>query len=227
MNHEPEFKNSSLDHDSELSAEELNRLLQLHIYEESLWFNGAHLVAGIDEAGRAPLAGPVVAAAVVIREQLLLTGLNDSKVVPPLLRRTLAAAIKQRAVAWAVGIIPAGLIDRYNIHQATFMAMRLALANLRMSPDHVLIDGGWKLPGVAINQTSIIKGDAKSAAVAAASIIAKTTRDAIMTYYSRLYPRYHFEQNKGYPTAAHLEALRIFGPCLLHRRTFHGVRGGD
>jgi ribonuclease HII len=206
-----------------LSAAERNRLMRLHVYERALWLNGVSLVAGIDEAGRGPLAGPVVAAAVVLREQLLLPGLNDSKVVPPLLRQALAAEIKQRAVAWAVGIIPAGMIDRYNIHQATFMAMRTALARLRQAPDHVLVDGRWILPGVSIEQTPIIDGDALSAAVAAASIIAKTTRDAIMNYYSRIHPRYHFEQNKGYPTPEHFEALRNFGPCPLHRRTFHGV----
>jgi ribonuclease HII len=206
----------------ERPVEELERLLRLHMFEQALWRNGIGLVAGIDEAGRGPLAGPVVAAAVVLREQLLITGLNDSKAVPPLHRQAIAREIKLRAAAWAVGVIPVGLIERHNILQATYMAMRSALNRLRLHPEHVLVDG-WALPGISVEQTPIIKGDAKSAAIAAASIIAKTTRDAIMTYYSRLYPRYNFERNKGYPTAAHLEALVRFGPCFIHRRTFHGV----
>jgi ribonuclease HII len=205
------------------AACELERLGQLHAYEKALWRSGITLVAGVDEAGRGPLAGPVVAAAVVLRERLLLDGLNDSKAVAPARRMVLARQIKLRAAAWGVGIIPAGAIERYNILQASYMAMRAALNSLRLSPGHVLVDG-WALPGIAIDQTPIIKGDAKSAAIAAASIIAKTTRDAIMVYYSRLYPKYHFEQNKGYPTAEHLKALERFGPCFIHRRTFRGVR---
>ncbi len=201
---------------------ELERLLRLHLYERALWRDGVELVAGIDEAGRGPLAGPVVAAAVVLRGQLLLSGLNDSKVVPPVHRQALAREIKLQASAWAVGVIPVGLIERHNILQATYMAMRAALKRLPLRPEHVLVDG-WALPGISVEQTPIIKGDAKSAAIAAASIIAKTTRDAIMTYYSRLYPRYNFEQNKGYATPDHLEALNRFGPCFIHRRTFHGV----
>jgi ribonuclease HII len=210
--------NSSL-----ITHPELERLLRLHMYERALWRDGVELVAGIDEAGRGPLAGPVVAAAVVLRGQLLLSGLNDSKVVPPVHRQALAREIKLQAPAWAVGVIPVGLIERHNILQATYMAMRAALNRLQLRPEHVLVDG-WALPGISVEQTPIIKGDAKSAAIAAASIIAKTTRDAIMTYYSRLYPRYNFEQNKGYPTPDHLEALNRFGPCFIHRRTFHGVR---
>lgn len=204
-------------------AGEMERLRRLHLYEVALWQNGITLVAGVDEAGRAPLAGPVVAAAVVLREQLIIPGLNDSKVVSPLHRTVIAREIKLRAAAWGVGIIPVGLIERYNILQATYMAMRAALNRLHLQPEHVLVDG-WALPGIAIKQTPIIKGDAKSAAIAAASIIAKTTRDAIMVYYSRLYPKYDFQQNKGYPTPAHLEALNRYGPCFLHRRTFRGVK---
>jgi ribonuclease HII len=193
------------------------------MYERMLWRDGIELVAGIDEAGRGPLAGPVVAAAVVLKEQLLISGLNDSKLVSPLNRQVLAREIKLKASAWAVGVIPVGLIERHNILQATYMAMRAALNHLQLHPEHVLVDG-WALPGISIKQTAIVKGDSKSAAIAAASIIAKTTRDAIMTYYSRLYPKYKFEQNKGYPTPDHLEALNRFGPCFIHRRTFHGVR---
>lgn len=207
----------------ELSARERERLLRLHMYEQALWREGVAMVAGVDEAGRAPLAGPVVAAAVVLREGLFICGLNDSKVVSAPRRQLIAREIKLQATAWAVGIIPVGHIERHNILQATYMAMRSALKRLRLQPDHVLVDG-WALPGITIKQTPIIKGDAKSAAIAAASIIAKTTRDAIMAYYSKLYPRYNFEQNKGYPTPGHLQALNRFGPCWLHRRTFRGVR---
>jgi ribonuclease HII len=202
---------------------ERERLLKLHMYEQALWREGVGLVAGIDEAGRAPLAGPVVAAAVVLRERLIITGLNDSKVVPPRRRLVIAREIKLQVAAWAVGIVPVRLIERYNILQATYMAMRKALNRLHLQPEHVLVDG-WALPDITIEQTPIIKGDAKSAAIAAASIIAKTTRDEIMNHYSKLYPGYNFEQNKGYPTPEHRQALNRFGPCRLHRRTFHGVR---
>lgn len=199
------------------------RLLQLHSYERLIWKSGVNLIAGVDEAGRGPLAGPLVAAAVVINKELIIPGLNDSKLVAPALRPRLVQEIKRQVAAWSVGIVPAGMIERYNIHQATFHAMKLALSRLPVAPGHVLIDG-WALPDLEIPQTPLIKGDARSAAIAAASLLAKTVRDEIMTYYSRIYSKYGFEKNKGYATPAHLAALRKYGPCFLHRRTFRGVK---
>ncbi|MGB9791678.1 MAG: ribonuclease HII, partial [Thermacetogeniaceae bacterium] len=196
----------------------------MHKFERKLWESGASLIAGVDEAGRGPLAGPVVAAAVVIKEELLLPGLNDSKLVTPALRSVLAQEIKRRAECWAVGIVPVGWIDKYNIHEASLLAMKKALEQLSIQPDHVLIDGRWPIRDLALKQTPIVKGDAQSAAIAAASILAKTTRDAIMSYYGLLFPKYGFEHNKGYPTPAHLEAIAKYGPCCLHRKTFRGVK---
>ncbi len=199
------------------------RLLRLHSCERLLWKNGISLIAGIDEAGRGPLAGPLVAAAVVIDKELLIPGLNDSKRLTPAFRTRLVQEIKRNVKGWSVGVVPVGFIERYNIHQATFYAMELALNRLPVAPEHILVDG-WALPGSAIPQTPLIKGDARSAAIAAASILAKTMRDEIMNYYSRIYSKYGFEKNKGYPTPAHLAALKKYGPCFLHRRTFRGVK---
>lgn len=211
----------------ELDHREYERLMEMHRYERHLWESGVSLVAGVDEAGRGPLAGPVVAAAVVIRKELLLPGLNDSKLVAPPLRSALAQEIKRMAECWAIGIVPAGWIDKHNIHEASLLAMKKAIEQLRIQPEHVLIDGRWPIKGLGLKQTPIVKGDTRSAAIAAASILAKTTRDAIMSYYGMLFPKYGFEHNKGYPTPAHLEAISKYGPCCLHRRTFRGVRKGD
>lgn len=208
----------------ELDKKEFERLKRMHRFERELWENGAVLIAGVDEAGRGPLAGPVVAAAVVIKEELLLPGLNDSKLITPPLRSALSQEIKKRAECWAIGIVPVGWIDQYNIHEASLLAMKKALQQLKVKPDHVLIDGRWPIEGIPFSQTPVVKGDTLSAAIAAASILAKTTRDAIMTYYGLLFPKYGFEHNKGYPTLAHLEAIAKYGPCFLHRRTFRGVK---
>lgn len=202
-----------------LGNQEWTRLMQLHFFEQFLWRSGARYVAGIDEAGRGPLAGPLVAAAVVLEKELMIPGLNDSKCVPVTQRVRLAQEIKLRVAGWAVSVIPVGYIDSHNIHQATFMAMKIVLKRLSLAPDHVLVDG-WAIPDLAIPQTPLVKGDARSAAIAAASLLAKTTRDAIMTYYSKLYPKYNFEKNKGYPTSFHLGVLAKYGPSPLHRRTF-------
>lgn len=182
-------------------------------------------MAGVDEAGRGPLAGPVVAAAVVLQDDLVLAGLNDSKRVPARLRSQLAEEIKGSVAGWGIGIAPVGYIEHHNILQATYYAMRAAIKHLQLKPDYVLIDGRFSLPGLLIPQSPVIKGDQKCAAIAAASIIAKTTRDSIMKYYDRLYPKYGFAQNKGYPTPAHIAALERYGPCYLHRRTFRRVKG--
>lgn len=207
-----------------LSVTDLEHLCQLHTYEQELWGQDLDLIAGIDEAGRGPLAGPVVAAVVVLKEELFLPKLNDSKCVPEPLRISLAGEIKAKAAGWGIGIASVGYIEHYNILQATFYAMRQAVQRVGLQPNYVLVDGSQEVPGMAVPQTAIIKGDQKSAAIAAASILAKTTRDAIMRYYDLLYPQYDFARNKGYPTAGHLQALRSYGPCFLHRKTFRRVK---
>jgi ribonuclease HII len=203
-------------------TQEWKRLIQLHYFERLFWKSGAELIAGADEAGRGPLAGPVVAAVVVLRKELLLPGLNDSTRVNPGKRALLAQEIRFQAAASAVGIISPREIEKHNIHQATFMAFKEALDNLNIQPDHLLVDG-WPVPGLKIPQTPLIKGDARSASIAAASLLAKATRDELMVYYGKLYPEYGFPKHKGYPTREHLEKLRLFGPCILHRRNFRGV----
>lgn len=185
--------------------------------------DGRSPVAGIDEAGRGPLAGPVVAAAVILPRGCCPPGLDDSKKVPVARRETLAAVIREAAVAWAVGLASVEEIDRINIHQATFMAMRRALAGLVVQPQHLLVDG-YRLPDVPVPQTAVIHGDAQCAAIAAASILAKVARDRMMAEYHRLYPQYGFDRHKGYPTAAHLRALAALGPCPWHRRSFAPVK---
>lgn len=209
----------------EIDQKEYLRLIHMHCYEDALWKEGAELIAGVDEAGRGPLAGPVVAAVVVLDSKLLIPGLNDSKAINPLRRSVLAREIKMKASGWGIGIVSVGFIEQHNIHEAALHAMRLAVKHLAVKPEHVFVDGCWKISDLSIAQTPIVKGDTKSVAIAAASILAKTTRDAIMSYYSLLYPKYGFARNKGYPTPAHLTALDQYGPCFIHRRTFRGVKG--
>ncbi|MEG3068452.1 MAG: ribonuclease HII [Syntrophaceticus schinkii] len=205
-------------------TEDLKHLYSMHTYERRLWEKNIRLIAGIDEAGRGPLAGPVVAAAVILREELFIPDLNDSKCISEGLRIRLAVEIKARAAGWGIGIASVGFIERCNILQATFHAMRQAIRNIDVQPDFVLVDGHLEVPGIKVPQSAIIKGDQKSASIAAASILAKTTRDAIMKYYDLLYPQYGFARNKGYPTSSHLAALNRYGPCFLHRKTFRGVK---
>jgi ribonuclease HII len=186
------------------------------------------LVAGVDEAGRGPLAGPVVAAAVILPTVRVIRGLDDSKALEAPDRERLARRIRERAVAWGVGWADASEIDALDILQATHLAMRRALLNLGLAPRHVRVDGNRapSLEGLGFSCTceTIVKGDAKDAAIAAASILAKTWRDAWMHEAGRRHPGYGFEEHKGYGTPAHLAALARLGPCTLHRRTFEPVR---
>jgi ribonuclease HII len=179
------------------------------------------LVAGVDEAGRGPLAGPVVAAAVIL-PKCQIPHLNDSKVLTPERRAQVYRVIQREAYAIGVGIVKNEEIDRLNILQATYVAMRLALADLIMRPFHVLVDG-YAIPRGPESQTGIIDGDAKSASIAAASIVAKVTRDCLMEAMDRDYPVYGFKQHKGYGTPDHLDALGRHGPCAIHRRSFRPV----
>lgn len=178
-------------------------------------------VAGIDEAGRGPLAGPVVAAAVILPKDIFLPFLNDSKKVTEKRRDVLFDEIKQNAIAYGIGIASNTLIDEINILQATYEAMREAINELEKTPDVLLVDA-VHIPDINIKQVGIIKGDAKSVNIAAASILAKVTRDRLMAEYDKIYPEYGFASNKGYGTATHIAALKEIGPCAIHRKSFIG-----
>jgi len=191
-------------------------------YEARAWKTGLTRVAGLDEAGRGPLAGPVVAAAVIIDPARRIRGVRDSKLVPAERRAVLFAEIQARAIAVGVGIVDHETIDRINILQATRLAMSQALAALVPSPDLVITDF-VTLPGLPCPQHNLVDGDARCATVAAASIVAKVTRDRLMLEADRQFPQYGFARHKGYATVDHLAALDRHGPCPLHRRTFAGV----
>jgi ribonuclease HII len=191
-------------------------------YEGVAWRDGVARVAGIDEAGRGPLAGPVVAAAVVIAPDRRIKRLADSKVLTPERREELFTTIHQRAVAVGVGIVDQLTIDRINILEATRLAMKLALQNLSVVPELVITDF-VALRDLPCPQKNLVDGDARCATVAAASIVAKVTRDRIMAEADKQFPEYGFARHKGYGTPDHLAALDRYGPCALHRRSFSGV----
>ena len=200
------------------------RLHTLLRFEIELWSQGYSLVAGIDEAGMAPLAGPVVAGAVILPKNYKLRGLNDSKkILDAETRQELAAQIKQDAVCWSFGFAEVEEIDRINIYHAGLLAMQRALQGLACLPDFVLVDAR-KIPHCPSPQRGIIRGDALSASIAAASIIAKTTRDAHMLEMDTLYAGYGFASHKGYPTPEHCRALKQLGALPIHRRSFGRVR---
>jgi ribonuclease HII len=191
-------------------------------FEGQAWRDGLARVAGLDEAGRGPLAGPVVAAAVVISPEHRIKRLADSKLLTPERREELFAVIRQRAVSVGVGIVDHLTIDRINILEATRLAMRLALANLAIVPELIITDF-VTLRDLPCPQRNLVDGDARCASVAAASIVAKVTRDRIMLEADKQFPEYGFARHKGYGTPDHLAALDRHGPCALHRRSFSGV----
>jgi len=196
------------------------------IYEEDLWAQGADLVAGVDEVGRGPLAGPVVAAAVLLPPRCRfpwLTRVRDSKVLSPARREELTGCICKDAVAIALGIIPHGFVDALGIVEATRRAMLAALAELSSTPEFVLIDA-LSLPRCSLPQRPIIHGDGLSLSIACASIVAKVARDQLMLEADGRFSGYGFARNKGYATREHLDALTRLGPCSIHRRTFAPVR---
>lgn len=195
------------------------RLDTLLTRERALWAAGIERVAGVDEAGVGPLAGPIVAAAVIFPPGCGLLGVDDSKKLEPERREALAAEIRVLAAAFAVAIVEAEEIDRVNVYQATLAAMGRAVAALTLRPQHVLVDAR-RIPGCELPQEAIIKGDARCHAIAAASILAKTTRDGLMRGYDDAYPGYGFAEHKGYCTEAHRDAIRRLGPCAIHRRSF-------
>lgn len=202
---------------------ERRRLLRLHKYEDAARANGHRLIGGTDEVGRGPLAGPVVAAVVVLDGPLYLAGLNDSKQVRPELRGALAERIKAQCVAWAIGEASVEEINRLNIYWASVLAMERAIAAAGCTIDYLLTDA-VRIKSFAGPQEPVIKGDAKCASVAAASILAKVHRDALLTELDGLYPQYGFAEHKGYATQRHIEALAAHGPCAVHRRGFWRVR---
>jgi len=189
-------------------------------FEKIAYEEGYQLVAGIDEAGRGPLAGPVVAAAVILPPGYLNSEINDSKKLSAAKREELYEIINKEAVAIGMMVVDADIIDRVNILQATLQAMRDAVLELPTSPDFLLIDGNQRVP-ILTPQKPIVKGDALSISIAAASIIAKVSRDRIMEMYHRQFPQYNFQQNKGYGTKEHLDAIKQFGICKIHRKSFH------
>ena len=193
-------------------------------YEKKAYKDGAEIIAGIDEAGRGPLAGPVVAAAAILPPNFKHKTLNDSKQLTEQQREEIYAELTTtREFYWAVGVSDVDVIDQYNILRATWRAMQLALDNLYIHPDHVLVDG-LRVPLIGVKQTAIVGGDAKSYSIAAASVIAKVTRDRMMVAIHEQFPQYNFAQHKGYGTPEHLLALGQYGPSPVHRKSFAPVR---
>ena len=187
--------------------------------EESLKEKNIMVICGVDEAGRGPLAGPVCAAAVILPDHVEIAGLNDSKKLTDKRRRELFPVIQDCALAYGIGLASHEEIDTLNILQATYLAMERALSQLQMKPDMALIDGN-RSKDFGIPVQTVVKGDSRSANIAAASILAKVTRDDLMLEYAKEYPEYGFDVHKGYGTRAHYDALRAHGPCAIHRMTF-------
>jgi ribonuclease HII len=192
----------------------------MNTFEKIAYQEGYQFIAGIDEAGRGPLAGPVVAAAVIFQPDYVNAEINDSKQLSARKREELYEIIKSEAVAIGMGIVDADIIDRLNILRATLQAMREAVLELSTSPDFLLIDGLQCIP-LLTPQKPLVKGDSRSISIAAASIIAKVSRDRIMEMYHRQFPQYNFLQNKGYGTKEHCSAIKQFGMCKIHRKSFH------
>ncbi|BDZ77348.1 ribonuclease HII [Claveliimonas bilis] len=200
-------------------AKERKRLEAMSVYEKQ--YASCLAICGIDEVGRGPLAGPVVAGAVILPRDTEILYLNDSKKLSEKKREALYDEIMEKAVAVGIGMASPARIDEINILQATYEAMRMAIDKLQVRPD-LLLNDAVTIPGVEISQVSIVKGDAKSISIAAASIVAKVTRDRMMKEYEEIFPGYDFASNKGYGTKAHIQALKTLGPCVIHRRSFIG-----
>ncbi|CEO12866.1 ribonuclease HII [Paraclostridium sordellii] len=198
---------------------ENERLEMINIFENEGYEKGFTYIGGIDEAGRGPLAGPVVAAVVVFKPGTKIEGINDSKKLSESKRDELFEIIKEEALDYGIGIVQKDEIDEYNILNATYMAMKKAVNCLKQKPDYLLVDAAH-IPDVDIEQKSIIKGDSKSISIAAASILAKVTRDSIMYEYDKMYPEYGFAAHKGYGTDQHYKAIREHGITSIHRRSF-------
>lgn len=194
----------------------------LRKYEEKWWKNHCYYIAGIDEVGRGPLAGPVVSAAVIFSEDIKIKGINDSKKLTPQEREDLFHEIMEKALSVGVGYVDNMLIDKMNILQSTYLSMLRSIKKLLIMPDIILVDG-YPIPNFPIMQENIFQGDTKSISIAAASIVAKVHRDRIMEFYGMEYPEYDFQSNKGYATKRHVEIIFKKGPCEIHRKTFSPI----
>ena len=203
-----------------MKEKEEQRLLQLKQEEEKLYQTGMKYICGIDEAGRGPLAGPVVVGAVILPQTSFLEGINDSKKVSEKKRELLYEQITNEAISWSVGIVDQKEIDKINILNATKKALTMAVEGLQQRPDLILVDALEHINTLGIPYQSIVKGDASRYSIAAASIIAKVTRDRIMRQWDEIYPQYGFASNKGYGTAKHIQAIKEHGICDLHRESF-------
>ena len=196
---------------------ELLRIKEMKIYENK--YCDYSYIAGIDEVGRGPLAGPVVACCVILPKDCDILYINDSKKLSAKMRQTLAQEIKEKAIAYSIGVASPERIDEINILQATYEAMQSAVKSMKVTPD-LLLNDAVIIPGLPQKQVKIIHGDAKSISIAAASIVAKVYRDEMMEEYHKVFPEYNFDSNKGYGSAAHIEAIKKYGPCPIHRNTF-------
>lgn len=203
-----------------MKEKEEQRLTSLKQYENELRKKGYKYICGIDEAGRGPLAGPVVVASVIMPQDSMIEGVNDSKKVSEKKREKLYDLILEEAISYGVGIIGQDEIDEINILNATKKGLTLSLKELTQKPDLIIVDALTHIDTLGIPYESIIKGDAKCYSISAASIIAKVTRDRIMREWDKVYPQYGFSQHKGYGTSAHINAIKEYGPCPLHRKTF-------
>lgn len=203
-----------------MKEKEVERLNLLKQEEKKLYENNIHLICGIDEAGRGPLAGPVVVGAVILPEDSFIEGVNDSKKVSEKKREKLYEQITEKAIAYSVGIVDQKTIDKINILNATKLGVKIALEGLKEKPEIIMIDALNNIDTLGIPYISIIKGDAKCYSISAASIIAKVTRDRIMRQWDEVYPIYGFAKHKGYGTAEHIKVIKENGPCILHRKTF-------
>ena len=203
-----------------MKEKEEERLKLLKADEEKLHEKNIEYIAGIDEAGRGPLAGPVVVGVVIMPKDSMIEGVNDSKKVSEKKREKLYDEITSEAIAWGVGIVDQNEIDEINILNATKKAVTMAISSLKVKPDLILVDALTNIDTCGIPYKSIIKGDAKEYSIAAASIIAKVTRDRIMRLWDEVFPEYGFKGHKGYGTKKHIEAIKEYGPCMLHRKTF-------
>ena len=203
-----------------MKEKEEQRLIQLKAIEEEIHNSGVEYICGIDEAGRGPLAGPVVVGIAIMKPNSFIEGVNDSKKISEKKRELLYEQITNEAIDWSVGIVDQNEIDEINILNATKKALHMAITNLKIKPDRILVDALEHIDTCGIPYTSIIKGDAKVYSISAASIIAKVTRDRIMREYDEVYPEYGFARHKGYGTAMHIQAIKENGPCPLHRKTF-------
>ena len=192
-------------------------------HENTARTKGYNIIVGVDEAGRGPLAGPVVAAAVVYAPEWQLAGLDDSKKISPQARERLFPIIKDQALGHGIGIVDVATIDEINILQAALLAMKYAVSALPEKPDILLIDGNKRIV-TEVEQWTIVKGDSLSQSIAAASVLAKVTRDRLMEKYHEEFPQYEFDRHKGYGTRLHRDLIREHGPCSIHRRTFKGVK---